>query len=444
MTEPPEASGPESALALDRVRAAGATLIRTSLSWFGTAPATPARGFRPADPNDRQYDWSAFDKRVRLFEQHGLEPIAAINDVPNWARLIPDPVSPPHIAPFAAFMRAAAKRYSGATPGVPRVRYWEIWIEPNVDRFFSFKAVGGESRVAAYYAAMVNAATLAVRAVSPDARVIAGGLSPFTVSNPDIHTIGPFVFMRQMLCVQATTPANPTCASGVAFDIWDHHPYTSGGPYHKALNPDDASLGDLPRMNSLLLGAYRAHHIVAPTKPLFWVTEFSWDTNPPDPTAVPLALHARWVAEALDEMWQAGVTLVTWLQLRDEGPPPQFSYQSGLWFRGDGGLATDSPKPALTAFRFPFVAYRRGERISYWGRTPWGKPGRVIIEQNRGTGWRQVASVVSDRFGIFRDHYQSHAPRGEVRTRLSNGSLSLGFSLVVPPNENLAVRPFGA
>src|SRR5471032_2144823 len=288
MTEPPEASGPESALALDRVRAAGATLIRTSLSWFGTAPATPARGFRPADPNDRQYDWSAFDKRVRLFEQHGLEPIAAINDVPNWARLIPDPVSPPHIAPFAA-----------------------------------------------YYAAMVNAATLAVRAVSPDARVIAGGLSPFTVSNPDIHTIGPFVFMRQMLCVQATTPANPTCASGVAFDIWDHHPYTSGGPYHKALNPDDASLGDLPRMNSLLLGAYRAHHIVAPTKPLFWVTEFSWDTNPPDPTAVPLALHARWVAEALDEMWQAGVTLVTWLQLRDEGPPPQFSYQSGLWFRGD-------------------------------------------------------------------------------------------------------------
>ena len=41
----------------------------------------------------------------------------------------------------------------------------------------------------------------------------------------------------------------------------------------------------------------------------FVVTEFSWDTKPPDKTAVPMKLHERWVSEALYRMYQVGIDL---------------------------------------------------------------------------------------------------------------------------------------
>ena len=86
-----------------------------------------------------------------------------------------------------------------------------------------------------------------------------------------------------------------------------------------------------------------------------WVTEFGWDTAPADPKGVPLALHARWVSEALYRMWNAGVSLVTWIQLRDD--PLTTSYtQSGLYLRARE-VQRDRPKAALRAFRFPFVAF---------------------------------------------------------------------------------------
>ena len=58
----------------------------------------------------------------------------------------------------------------------------------------------------------------------------------------------------------------------------------------------------LPQVQRLLGAARAAHHIVAARRPPLWVTEFSWDTNPPDPKAVPERLQARWVSEGLYRM----------------------------------------------------------------------------------------------------------------------------------------------
>ena len=73
-------------------------------------------------------------------------------------------------------------------------------------------------------------------------------------------------------------------------------------------------------------------------------------------------------------MWRAGVGLVTWFQLRDD-PLSRTPYQSGLWFRGGDALASDRPKRSLTAFRFPFVAFRSRNGVSIWGRAPGGARG---------------------------------------------------------------------
>lgn len=435
-------------LALRRIHDAGATAFRVTLAWYKVAPSQPVPGFDPANQADPNYHWQDFDRELELLKQHGLEPIVVVNAPPLWAR---DPAwgglnPPPAADQLRAFAHAAAERYSGRLPGIPRVRHWQFLLEPNVNINFSPQFVNKKPVSPIIYRQLLNVFTAEVHAVSSDNLVIAGGLSPFTVDYGTTQTVGPLRFMRLMFCMSAGKPPRPTCKQQAHFDIWAHHPYTSGGPTHHAYNPNDVSLGDLPKMKQLLMAAYRAHHVVSRKKPGFWVTEFSWDTNPPDPAALPVKLQSRWTAEALHVMWKAGITLVTWLDLRDH-PYPKSPVQSGLYYRG-ATLAQDKPKPTLTAFRFPFVAYRqKGGRILVWGRTPWGKPGKVVVEQRKKSRWKRRAVLATNRYGIFSKKIRG-SRTGNLRARLagagksSAASRSLPFSLKRPKDR--FVHPFGS
>jgi hypothetical protein len=289
---------------------------------------------------------------------------------------------------------------------------------------------------------MVNASAEALHSVRSDNVVIAGGMSPFCGTAGVVAT-APLLFMRKFLCMSAGLTPKPTCAAKVEFDIFGVHPYTAGGPTKEALRPDDVSIGDLPEVRQLLRAAVRAGHVVGRKPVELWVTEFGWDSKPPDAHAVPLRLHARWVAEALYRMWVDGVTLVTWFGLRDEagGRSDTFTIQSGLYFRR-ATIAQDRPKPALRAFRFPFVAFASGKKIHVWGRTPWGRTGVVLVEQSSETGWKRVARLRTNRYGIFQRRVTATASGDKLRARLPNGSrTSVPFSLKRPPD--LLVNPFG-
>jgi hypothetical protein len=422
-------------VAYDRVVAAGAAAARIGISWEQTAPKPPSDA---TDPDDPVYNWKPFDRLLVIAVAHGLTPIAAADNAPAWAA---EPSASdsrarnykPSIAAFRDFMQAAARRYDGRTPGVPRVRYWQIWVEPNVERFFAPQLESGKIVGAARYRALVNAATSVIHAARSDNYVIAGGLSPFTHTSGDLIVVGPLRWMRALLCMSAGANPHATCHSPMHFDIWAHHPYTSGGPTHHAYNPDDVSLGDLPKMTALLAAARRAGNVVSRGgSPRFWVTEFSWDSSPPDPKAVPIRLHARWVAEGLYRMWQNGVSLVAWLQLRDD-PYPADSLQSGLYYRGASGIRSDRPKLSLRAFRFPFVAFSGNGGVTFWGRTPRSDARAVRIEERHGSTWRTRVVVRSNRFGIFAGRFSTSDTRGSVRARVP-GDFSVPFSLVVPPD----------
>ncbi len=127
------------------------------------------------------------------------------------------------------------------------------------------------------------------------------------------------------------------------FDIWAHHPYTSGGPNHKATLPNDVSLGDLPKMRKMLVEGIKAGHVVSTHEVAFWVTEFSYESNPPDPGGLKPGLGARWTSEALYRMWRAGVTQVTWFLLTDQ-PYTSYFAQSGIYLRGSPSPQGDKPK----------------------------------------------------------------------------------------------------
>ncbi len=436
-------SGVDATLVANRLRAAGASGMRVLLNWREVAPVSFSSGFDPSNPGDPRYRWQKFEAEVRAAAAAGLDPIVVIRSAPDWASG-GGPGKPGTVQPdpdqFARFAHAAALRYSGGFQGLPRIRYWQPWNEPN---HFGFLNPQAGLAAVGHYRLLVNAFADAVHAVRADNAVIAGGMAPFRNDAGDALVTAPLAFMRALLCVSGGRNPKPTCATQVKFDIWSHHPYTSGSPTHVAANPDDASISALPEMRRMLSAATRAGHVVSNSPVRFWVTEFAWDSNPPDPHGVPERLRSRWIAEALYRMWHAGVSMVTWYKLRDDetnGRPHSATFESGLYYRC-GTLSCDRAKPSLQAFRFPFVAFRSGRRVYVWGRTPTSKPARVIVQQRVGRRWKRLGRLRANRYGIFSRRIRT-SRRGKLRARMAkSGEGSISFSLRRPPD--LPVNPFG-
>jgi hypothetical protein len=247
---------------------------------------------------------------------------------------------------------------------------------------------------------------------------------------------GPLKFMRRLLCVDDA--GNATCGDTVEFDAWAHHPYTSGGPTHHAALPYDVSLGDLSKMTVTLRAAERAGHIKATSgRARFWVNEFSWDSSPPDKCSPPMSLLNRWIPEAFYRMWASGVDTIAWYLLMDQPPTLSF-YQSGLYFQS-AQLASAKPKPFFEAFRFPFVALRRGSGVYVWAHTPVARKGTVVIQQAVGRRWKKVRSLRADRYGIAQAVLRVR-PVGQFRALLGR-ERSLPYSMQVPPDQFF--NPFG-
>jgi hypothetical protein len=276
--------------------------------------------------------------------------------------------------------------------------------------------------------------------------VIAAGLGPIAVPK---FTIGPMRFARELLCMRGNKRPQPTrgsCGGGVDFDIFDIHPYTTGSPTHEG-GVNDVQLGDLPKLIALLRAADRADRIKSVFKhtPL-WLSEISWDSNPPDPGGLPFRILDRWTSETLFRTWTAGVDDVFWFSLRDSEPdlgaPSYESTESGLFFRGETP-AQDVPKPNMHAFKFPFVAYPHKSGLRFWGRTPNGKRGKVRVQVRREGHWLTVRLVRADRFGIFqglaRTRY-GHNRAGAARAQFGKEG-STAFSM--KPVPDFYQPPFG-
>ena len=441
--DPASFGGADRERAFAHATRAGAKLTRVLVTWPLVAPdgARKPSGFNARNPGDRLYKWAELDAEIRAAAAKGLSPLVYFQGAPAWAQngerqRANDGPARPSPAAVTDFAHALATRYSGKYRKLPRVRYWQVWNEPNLNIQLVPQANDGKLVSPVLYRAMTNAMARAVHGVHRDNFVIAGGLAPFGGNSNDPsggqvdgqERIRPLEFMRAMLCVK------PACNKKSEFDVWSHHPYTYGGPTHSAFHPDDVSMGDLGEMRQLVESAQAAGHISSRQKVGFWVTEFSYDSQPADPNGLPPGLHARWVSESLYRMWSNGVTHVIWFLIRDEEFPKSM-FQSGLYTRDDDGMASDEPKPALEAFRFPFVAFSRpADKVFVWGRTPSSKQKSVIVEQQVGNTWRVIARFRSDRNGVFTRLVASEENSGFLRARVAGGEFSVPFSLTVTPD----------
>jgi polysaccharide biosynthesis protein PslG len=422
--EQPDASLTDLRDAYTRIKASGANYVRIILYWD------------IAQPTRTTYDWTEADKQVDNAVSAGLTPFVTVWRAPAWAErrgaapfngergtVNPDPVA------FGDFGRRLALHF-------PQVHNWEAWNEPNLDHFLSPQVADHKRYSPGLYRDLLNQFWAGVHSVDPTATVAAGGLARR-------FKIPPLEFMRKVFCLAADT-LKPVQSCPVHLDAWSHHPYTNGGPFTKEGDPDGVSLGDLPRMRRTLnAAAASGNALPAKSSIPFWISEFSWDTDGPDPDAVPMRLHARWVSEALYQAWRSGVSLFVWHQLRDR-PFPATQYQSGLYFCGrastsddvnsrcaqSGFYARDKAKSgSLLSFRLPFVAYAKNGHVKVWGRTADSAAHRVVIERKVSGNWRSVKALRANGYGIYSARWRSSDRSHIYRAHIRSGAHSNGFSL---------------
>jgi hypothetical protein len=440
-------------VAYQHTRATGAKFVRVGVPWGAIAPEQEPAQWNPEDPGDSHYGWGHVDAAVQYSTEAGLTPILTISGAPLWAQGcrvpagFPESVCEPDAAALRSFAVAAARRYSGGFEGRPRVRYWQGLNEPNLSLYFLPQYDSGHLVSPDLYRKLINSFYAGIKSVNSKDLVLAAGLGPIAVPR---YTVGPLKFARELLCMKGSANPKPkagNCEGGVDFDIFDVHPYTTGGPTHKG-GPNDVELGDLPRLENLLKAADRAGRIHGAYKhtPL-WVTEFSWDTKPPDPHGLPMKIEARWTDEALFLASRAGVENFFWYSLRDEplipGQPTSTTLQSGLYFSGRS-IAADRPKRIMYAFRFPFVAYPRSGGLLIWGRTPSGRRGTVKIELQGSGGWKTAARLKADKHGMFETVVHTAYGKDELGAARAvvGGVASVPFSMKPVPDFEHA--PFGS
>jgi hypothetical protein len=430
------------------------SIVRLYLYWRSVAgPTAPAN---PANPASYNWDAGNLQANVDAAQNNGLQVMLTIRSAPDWAQRgghdsrgthNPDPQK------LKAFTRAATQHFSD-------VHLWGVWNEPNYKSFLSPQYRDGKLVSPGMYRNLLNAAASAIHA-HPANRVVAGETAPFSHWNRKGKPTapGPLLFLRKLLCVDNS--GHPTCSANVRADIFATHPYTSGNAFHHAFNANDVSFGDLPQWKALINGASKAKHITNGSGGHgvgLWITEFSWDSKPIDPRAVPKDLHARWTSEALYRTWQLGIPVLLWGQLRDYriSTDPTFGqYQSGLFYCDDTPTledscstikppSVDSAKPALRAFRFPFVAYDSNGHIRIWGRTPDSTPQQVTIQKKTSSGWQQwKPPFPAGSGGIFSKTFASSMKKGQLRAIVTGpgADQSVGFSLTRP--KDMSVNPFG-
>ena len=439
--------GPE---AMTQAHSAGAQFLRIVIPWRAVAPRNKPDNWNPSDPGDPAYEWRETDERLSKAVAAGFIPFGLVTESPSWAercnREAASSTCNPNPDAFADFAHAAAVRYSGNFNNLPRIQYWQPINEPNLSLFFTPQyGENGKPLSPDLYRVLLNRFSAAVKGVDPSNLVVGGGLGPIAVRP---YTIGPMQFTRQLLCMEGTKKPKKTkgsCEGGVHFDIFDIHPYTTGGPNHKGRG-NDVQMGDLGKLQTLLKAASRGGRIVTSSRSVpLWITEFSWDTKPPDPGGLAMKIASRWAVEAMFRAWQAGVSAFFWYSLYDDPPQPSYkgSIQSGLYLTG-ATVAENTPKEILFAYRFPFVAYAEKKGLSYWGRTFNGLPGTVRIQTFDKGKWHKIASAQASAGGIFKGLVRGNAygadKKGAVRA-VFVGEPSLPFKM--RPVKEFIQPPFG-
>lgn len=244
------------------------------------------------------FDWAKADSTVALFEKYQINLLGILCYNSAWSNNT-SPANDQDVEEFANYVENIIKRYKG------RVRYWEVWNEPNIPPFWVPRA---NPRV---YAKLLKRSYEVAHSVYPDVKII--GL---VTSGVDLN------FIEAVL------------KEGVGryMDIISVHPYHGHPPTYWG---EKTELGKLPRLKNLL----DKYGLNIP----IWITECGWETRG--------SINERIQAEYLIKFYvrvlaSKLVERIYWFDLDDWGERDSPDEgQFGLIY------CDQTPKPSFVAYR---------------------------------------------------------------------------------------------
>lgn len=349
------------------------------------------------------------------------------------------------------------------TTPLPRVDYWEIWNEPNQAGWLTPQWLPRPGRKTLYpvspklYRGLADAMYAALQGTGHGGdTILVGATAPKGLNVRGItRSIKPMQFIKELYCLDShaqllrgSSAADRDCPTGnqvaqftaahpVLFHMtgWSHHPYELFfAPNRRPTDPNYVTIANLGQLSDLMRRVFARYGQPQPSGrlPLF-LTEFGYQTNPPDRFGVTPARQGAYLDQAEYMAWRnARVRTLSQFLLVDGGDPVGLTFQSGLeWIDG-------RKKPSFAAYRLPIWMprrhARRGTRVRVWGlaRAAANGTAPAFEIQFRAKGarkWRRLATKAGSAERGYLDTRIRMPGRGAIRLRaggVTSRSVSVG------------------
>jgi hypothetical protein len=206
------------------------------------------------DPANWERSWGKYDDIVDLCERYGLQIIARLDHPPAWTRQdnsIPE-APPDDLTDYVDFVYGFVKHYQG------RVRYIQIWNEPNI-----YPEWGNRGVDPAGYVEMLKAAYQAAKSADPNVYVLSAPLATTLENFPLRRNLSELIFLEEMYQAGAADYFDILSANAFGFDLPPEDP-----PSADKLNFQRVKLqrGIMERYND-------GHKAI-------WFNEYGWNAAP--------------------------------------------------------------------------------------------------------------------------------------------------------------------
>ena len=394
---------------LDEFKSLGVDIVKVRVRWRDVAPTRPNN---PSDPASYGASWDPYQAIIDGASARGMGVLFQLGGTaPEWATAGKGPVNRPSPTAFKNFVQAVGSRF-------PQVTTFSVWNEPNLVSWLAPQVKGGVPQSPRIYRNLLNAAASGLAASGHSGgELLLGELLPFARSSREAKKrTRPLAFLRELACVdrkyrpfRGSTAKKRGCkgfkalpGTGLAY-----HPYTlAGGPNVRTPHPDDASIRDLSRVTRVLSKLGSKKRLQTRSMPI-WITEFGFQTNPPDRYASPIKKVPGFMgqSEFIAFKNRRVASYSQYPLIDDKGRDTGF--QSGLRFSSG-----KKKKGVFDAFRHPFWAHRSGSRVELFGGVRAASGGTVTLESKVGRKgkWKALGTVTMNSRGYFDKGFRPSSP----------------------------------
>ena len=237
---------------------------------------------------DGRSTWQKYDDIVDLLNKHHIQVIARLDRPPSWSRRDNQlPQRPPdNLNDYGDFVYAFVNHFKG------RIRYIQIWNEPNIFPEWGAQAVSPQQ-----YVELLKIAYQRAKQADPNIVVLSAPLAMTVENFPDRRNLSDLVFLEEMYQAGAKD----------YFDILSANAFGMEDPPNAPASPDRLNFQRVTLQRAIMEKYGDQNKAV-------WFNEYGWNASPPD-------FHKdELIWQRVDERQQAEYTLEGIRLAREQWP----------------------------------------------------------------------------------------------------------------------------